>query len=104
LLPDPYGSSFVMLPKDKWIGFTPPSESIPNSIGHHAEWVHACKTGDPTGSNFVYAGQLTEMVLLGNVAFRAGHKIEWDHKKLRVKNCGEANEFIRRQYRPGYSI
>ena len=104
LLPDPYGSTFVMLPKDKWTGFTPPPESIPNSIGHHKEWVHACKTGDPTGSNFVYAGQLTEMVLLGNVAFRVGHKIEWDHKKLRVKNCDDAEQYIRRAYRPGWSL
>ena len=37
-------------------------------------------------SNFDYAGRLTETVLLGNLAMRAGQKIEWDAKNLKVTN------------------
>ena len=57
---------------------TPPKPTLPRSPGHHAEWIEACKTGKPTGTSFDYAGPLTELVLLGNVALRAGRKIEWD--------------------------
>ncbi len=104
LLPDPYGSTFVLLPEKQFEGFQPPAPTIPNSIGHHAEWLLACKTGSPTGSNFKYATGLTEMVLLGNVAFRAGHKILWDARKVRVTNCAEAAQFVAREYREGWSL
>ena len=60
----------------------PPEPSIPKSLGHHAEWVHACKTGAPTTCNFEYAGWLTEANHLGNVAYRAGKKLQWDPAKL----------------------
>ena len=49
-----------------------------------------------------YAGPMTEAVLLGNVAMRAGKRIEWDAKKLKVTNAPEANQFIRREYRKGW--
>lgn len=58
----------VLLPEDKFADFQPPEPFIPASIGHHAEWIHACKTGDPTTCNFDYAGWLTEANHLGNVA------------------------------------
>ncbi len=49
-----------------------PPQTIPHSIGHHPEWIHACKTGAPTTCNFGYSGPLTEANHLGNVAYRAG--------------------------------
>ena len=55
-------------------------------------------------SNFDYSAQLTETVLLGVVALKAGQKIEWDSAAMRAKNCSYADEFIRRDYRRGYSI
>ncbi len=93
-----------LLPEAGFAGFTPPQPFIPNSIGHHEEWILACKTGGPTTSNFDYAGALTEAGLLGNVAFRVGKKIEWDSKKLRAKNCPEADQYIQHQYRKGWKI
>ena len=93
-----------LLPQDKFTGFKPPEPTIPNSPGHHAEWIQACKTGSATGSHFGYAGPLTEMVLLGNVASRAGKKIEWDSKAMKVTNCPEAEPFIRLTYRDGWSL
>ena len=68
-----------LLPEDQFAGFKPPEPTIPDSIGHHAEWIQACKTGEPTTCNFDYSGTLTEAVLLGNVAYRVGKKLEWDH-------------------------
>ncbi len=94
----------VLLPEARFAGFKPPEKSIPDSVGHYAEWVAACKTGSPTGCNFDYAGALTEMVLLGNVAFRTGRKLQWDAAALRATNCPEAGQFVRREYRKGWTL
>ncbi len=78
---------------------------IENSIGHHQEWIAAIKNGTPTGSNFAYATDLTETVLLGNVSYRAGKKkLEWDSEKMKATNLDAADEFIKREYRKGWSL
>src|SRR5262249_3069784 len=92
-------SKHVLLPEKHFAGFAPPAPSIPDSIRHHAEWIKACKTGQPTTCNFDYSGALTEAVLLGNVAYRAGVAIEWDLATLHAKGCPGADEFIQHQYR-----
>jgi predicted dehydrogenase len=94
----------ILFPEKDFVGFQPPAPSIKDSIGHHAEWIRACKTGEPTTCNFDYSGALTESVLLGNVAFRTGKRIEWDSKRLRAKNCREAEQFIQHHYRRGWRI
>ena len=93
-----------LYPKEKFADFQPPPRTIPESIGHAEEWLAACKTGSPTGCNFDYSGPLTETVLLGTVAYRAGQKLEWDPENLKVTNCPEANQFIRRAYREGWTL
>jgi len=85
-------------------GFVPPKPSIPDSIGHHAEWIRACKTGALTTCNFQYSGALTEAVLLGNLAFRAGSPIEWDSQHLRAKNNPNAAQLIQHHYRSGWKL
>jgi predicted dehydrogenase len=84
--------------------FKPPPKTVPRSPGHYKEWIDACKGGPAAMSNFDYAGPLTEMVLLGNVALRAGRKVEWDSAKLQVVNLPEAARFIRREYREGWGL
>jgi predicted dehydrogenase len=98
-----YGK-YLLLPEDKFAGFTPPEPFIPESLGHHAEWLHACKTGAPTTCNFEYAGWLTEANHLGNVAYRAGMRLEWDAVNLRATNCSDAERFLRRDYRAGWKL
>ena len=94
----------VLLPEKQFEGFKKPEPSIPKSRGHWAEWVHACKTGEPTTCNFEYAGWLTESNHLGNVAYRAGKKLEWDAAAMKARNCPEAHAFIRREYRKGWKL
>jgi predicted dehydrogenase len=94
----------VLLPEKDFAGFVRPAPTIPNSIGHHAEWIRACKTGEPTTCNFAYSGALTEAVLLGNVAYRTGRKLEWDSKELHAKRCPEAEAYIQHEYRKGWKI
>lgn len=92
-------------PKDKFAGFVPPRKSIPDSIGHHKEWIEACKTRGRTTCPFAYSGPLSEAVVLGNVSFRlGGKKLEWDAKRARVRNAPEAAGFLRREYRGGWSL
>ena len=81
----------VLLPEKEFADFKRPEPFIPKSLGHHAEWIHACKTGEPTTCNFEYAGWLTEANHLGNVAYRAGKKLEWDAAKLNATNAPEAD-------------
>jgi predicted dehydrogenase len=97
-------SRHLLLPEDRFRDFTPPAPTIPNSAGHHNEWVQACKFGTPTTCAFEYSGPLTETALLGNVAYRVGKKIEWDAARLRAKNSPEATQYIQHKYRSGWSI
>ncbi len=98
-----YGQ-YKLLPEKDFAGFQPPTPTIPNSIGHHNEWIQACKTGGATTCNFDYSGALTEAVLLGNVAYRTGKTLEWDAKHLKVKNCPEAEAFLHTGYRNGWKV
>ena len=92
------------MPEGEFADFERPEPTIPTSIGHHKEWVHACKTGEPTTCNFDYSGPLTETVLLGNVSYRVGSKLEWDAKNLKATNCPAADKYIRKEYRKGWEI
>ena len=87
------------------------AKTIPRSQGHYKEWAEACKGGKPAGSNFDWAAPLAEAVLLGNVALRVKLREEltrarllWDSANLKVRNVEEANRYIRRDYRPGWSL
>jgi predicted dehydrogenase len=94
----------MLLPEEKFKDFKRPEPFIPKSLGHHAEWIDACKTGKPTTCNFEYSGALTEANHLGNVAYRLGKKLEWDTAALKVTNCSEAAALIRRPYRKGWTL
>jgi predicted dehydrogenase len=97
-------SKYKLFPADKFSGFKPPEKSIPDSIGHHAEWIKACKDGSPTTCNFDYSGALTESVLLGNVAYRTGKAIDWDAANLVATNVPEAAKLITKEYRAGWEV
>jgi predicted dehydrogenase len=82
---------------------TAPSQTLPRSPGHHEEFLIACMGGDKASSNFEYAVPLTETVLLGNLAIRAGRKIKWDSEKMET-DSPQATQFVRREYRQGWEL
>jgi hypothetical protein len=94
----------VLLPEKEFADFPRPGPTIPDSIGHHAEWLHACKTGAATTCPFTYSGPLTEANHLGNVAHRAGRRIEWEAAALRIPNAPSAEQYLGREYRTGWVL
>jgi hypothetical protein len=82
-----------------------PARTLPRSIGHHQEWLEACRKGTPTQSSFDFAGPLTETVLLGTVCVRlGGQKLSWDSESLKVTNAAKANEYLHYEYRRGWTL
>lgn len=82
-----------------------PGKALP-PVGHfQKQWLNACKNPSlKTACDFEYSGNMIEQMLLGLVAYRAGTKIEYDAKSGRVTNNAEANRFLGRAYRPGWTI
>jgi predicted dehydrogenase len=99
--------------------------------GHYAAWVEGAIAGygsaeaKALSSNFDVAGPLTESVLMGNLAIRSfnitkqgkdsrgrdttmypgrGIKLLWDGPNMKITNFDEANQFVKRTYRDGYSL
>ena len=103
-LPGAYGDSYKLLPAKDWEGFKPPPETLKRSPGHMKDWIEAAKNGTQACSNFDYASALTGMVLLGNLAIRAGKRLEWDAANMRATNCSEVDEYIRPEYRKGWEL
>ena len=102
---------FELIPASRAKEYGEPPKKLPRSIGHHKEWIEACKGGNPAGSNFDWAGPLTEVVLLGNVTLRPEmreeltmKKLLWDGPQMRFTNCDDANKFFRTEYRKGWVL
>jgi len=100
-----------IIPETKMKEYGKPKQLLERSPGHHIEWINACKGGKPAGSNFDHAGPLAEAVLLGNVALRPElkeignrKKLLWDPEKFEITNAPEANRFLRREYRKGWTL
>ncbi|MDO4573703.1 MAG: Gfo/Idh/MocA family oxidoreductase [Planctomycetia bacterium] len=95
-----------LLPEADFADYPRPEQTIPSSVGHHAEWIQACKENNPaaTTCRFGYSGRLSETVLLGNVAFRSGKKLEWDAENMKITNAPEANAYLEREYRDGWIL
>jgi predicted dehydrogenase len=98
-----YGRHIVMREPD-FKDYTTPTSIDSDYTEHHRDWIRSVKSGKPAASDFAYSGNLTEAVLLGNVAYRAGGRIEWDSKNLRASNRPEADEFIQHHYRKGWQL
>lgn len=77
------------------------------------EWIDACKgkyngvqhgTSSKTHCDFDYSGSMMEQMLLGLVAHRAGKRLEYDQATGRVTNSTEANDWLKRDYRAGWTL
>jgi hypothetical protein len=96
-----------------------PEPYLPASPGHHRQWIDAAKGNGKASSSFDYAGAFTEVVLLGNVAYRTGLQITYDPNSGRVTKAqttqatpaaianralDAANELLSKPYRKGWDV
>ncbi len=108
--PNDYGASYQLLPAKNFEGFKKPEPTLPRNgggdDGMKAEWVRAIMENKPSVaySNFDYAGLLTETILLGNVAMRAGKKLEWDGEHMKFTNAPDAEKLLHFEYRNGWTL
>jgi len=104
LMHDTYGLHPRLLPKSLHDSVGKPPQTLPRILNedHEMNWVAAAKGATQASCPFEYAARLTEVMLLGIVALRAGKKIEYDSANMRVTNVPQANEYLRREPRQGW--
>lgn len=91
-----------LLPERDFAGFTMPEAE---TTDHYLEFADAVLGNGKTSTPFDYSGPLTEAVLLGPLATRFPNTtLEWHGAKAKFSNSKEANLFLRRKYRTGWSV
>ncbi|MBK9140445.1 MAG: Gfo/Idh/MocA family oxidoreductase [Verrucomicrobia bacterium] len=91
-----------LLPEKDFEGYPVPRVA---GADHWRLWVEACRGGAKPSASFDYSGPLTETVLLGGVATHFPKTtLEWDAAALRFTNVTDANQYVRRRYRPGWEV
>lgn len=109
------GRFWDLLPADRFHDYKAPPPSLPRNPlggqgadmdeGQKLEWLAAVKGGPPAMSNYDYSGMLTEFILLGNVAIRAGGtKLQWDGENMKFPNAPAAERWLKREYRQPWSL
>jgi predicted dehydrogenase len=82
-----------------------PKEALIPPLGDfQQQWIRACKGDLKTSCDFDYSGTMIEQMLLGLVAYRVGKKIRYDGATGQVTDVPEANAFLKRTYRPGWTL
>jgi hypothetical protein len=99
------GGDWILLPEERFRDYHAPKPSLPRSPqgSHHQEWLQACRGGSPTVCRFDgFASELTETMLVANLALRLDRKIVWDAEKMEARDCPDAASFVKRSYRTGW--
>jgi predicted dehydrogenase len=104
MLCDFVGTNPRLIPASKMNAYGAPPKTLPRSIGHKEEWIRACQGGEPPGANFQVAGHVSEILALGNIALGVGKELRWDATGMKVTNVPEANPYVRRPYREGWTL
>ncbi len=111
-----YSSNPLLLPTSRTTEVKVPQTiaRVPGqSDGHYGQWIEGCLAGygkTKLSSSFEVAGPLTEALLMANLAVRGhdlkgGHiKMLWDNDKMQITNFDAVNQFVKRQYREGWTI
>jgi predicted dehydrogenase len=106
MLQDSTGIRPRLLPVELHNSVGPPPERlwrVPHQA-HEMNWVNAIRGTDTISCPFAYAAPLTEIMLLGIAALRAGTRLQYDGAAMRVTNHAAANAFLTREYRPGFGL
>jgi predicted dehydrogenase len=113
LVQDTYGAEPRLFPANHPASQTPPPAKLKRIAHeeHEMNWIEAIRGQAEISSPFEYASPLTEVMLLGIVALRAGTKIHYDGANMRITNSVatsdqplEGEQLLRRQYREGFGL
>ena len=102
-----YGESPRLIPETAMKEYKQPEKTIPRSPGIHEEWVEGIKNNEQSTTNFEYSSKLVETMMLGNIAIRVADKneiLEWDGEKGEITNSDEANAWVMREYKNGWTL
>ncbi len=110
--PNDYGAVFKLFPLGDFAGYQPPEQVLPRhatgdtDTNQKREWTQAILEGKPEAAmaNFDYAASLTETILLGNIALRSGHVLEYDSRRGRITNCREADALLKPDKRDAWKV
>jgi hypothetical protein len=107
----PHINQPVLLPVDQFANRAMPAIEPRDHYAEFLDAVLAAKAAGERGpitqpsASFAYAGPLTETVLLGTVALWYPDKdLEWNARRLKMRNQGDAKRHIRRKYRNGWKV
>jgi len=89
--------------KEPFTVVTEPAEDGARQDGNSV-WIESFKNNTQSPGSFIYAGAVTESILLGGVALRAGKRVEYDSASMKITNAPEANKFLTREYRSGWEL
>jgi len=94
-----------LLPLELHRDYKRPPKSLARVDGHHADWLKACKGGEPASSNFEYGARLCEFVHLGSVALRTKKLLKWDGVNMKATNAPDADQYLTgAPYRAGWEL
>jgi hypothetical protein len=100
-----YGAKPRLLPKSLHDSVGKPPEKFKRvTTSHELNWIDAIKGKADASSPFEYAARLTETMLLGVVALKAGSKILYDGENMRITNNNDANQYLKREWRQGWAL
>lgn len=77
---------------------------VPASDRNNDYWIDAFKNKTQSPGSFLNAGAITETILLGAVALRAGKRVVYDSVNMKITNYPEAEKYFLREYRPGWEL
>ena len=104
-----YGRNPQLIPEARMKEYKPPPRTLARIPGGRTDtrqdWVRACKGGKPASSNFDYLRPVVRDRAHGQLAVRYPEpRLLWDGEKMKVTNDTEANAYVRRQYRKGWTL
>ena len=99
-----YGTNPQIYPDARMQDYEAKAGERPSAESHHQNFLNAIKEGTSANSDFSYAAPFNEVVLLGNIAMRAGTRIEWDPVGMKFPNAPEADRFLMQPFREGWTL
>lgn len=100
-----HGGSPVLLPEKRMLEYTGSSESPEEKVTRNERaWIDSFRNNTESPGTFLKAKAVTETILLGGVALRAGKRVDYDSKKIEITNLPDANQYLTREYRKGWEM